>query len=104
MADEALVMLLYPSRSGAGREEFQLPEWSTVHQELKRNDMTLQLLWEEYIAQHPERCYSYSQFCALFVNWRARQKRSMRSMAKCAKRRYSLAYCLNGTTYADTQN
>ena len=35
-------------------------EWSTVHQELKRKDMTLQLLWEEYIAQHPGRCYSYS--------------------------------------------
>ena len=65
LADEALVKLLYPSRSGAGRGEFQLPEWSTVHQELKRKDMTLQLLWEEYIAQHPGRCYSYSQFCAV---------------------------------------
>ena len=70
--------LLYPSRPGAGRGEFQLPEWSTVHQELKRKDMSLQLLWEEYIAQHPGRCYSYSQFCALFVSWRACQKRSMR--------------------------
>ena len=118
LADEALVKLLYPSRSGSGRGEFQLPEWSTVHQELKRKDMTLQLLWEEYIAQHPGRCYSYSQFCALFVSWRARQKRSMRqthrfgeksfvdywaaftmrSMAKCAKRRYSLAYWAPPTT------
>ena len=92
LADEALVKLLYPSRSGAGRGEFQLPEWSTVHQELKRKDMTLQLLWEEYIAQHPGRCYSYSQFCALFVSWRARQKRSMRQTHRFGEKSF-VDYC-----------
>ena len=38
----------------------------------------MQLLWEEYGAQHPGRSYSYPRLCALNRNWKARQKRSMR--------------------------
>src|SRR5437762_993180 len=46
-----------------------LPEWATVHRELKRTGVTLQLLWVEYQQAHegtPERarCYQYTQFCA----------------------------------------
>ena len=37
--------------------------------ELKRTGVTLQLLWEEYCAEHPDG-YSYSQFCYHFQQWR----------------------------------
>ena len=45
--DEALERRLFPPLppSGVLRPE---PDWPTVHRELKRKGMTLQLLWDEY--------------------------------------------------------
>lgn len=45
-----------------------LPEWSTVHAELKRKGVTLQLLWQEYKARWPEG-YQYTQFCRRYHAW-----------------------------------
>ncbi|MBU2826129.1 IS21 family transposase, partial [Acidithiobacillus ferrooxidans] len=45
----------------------------------RRKGMTLQLLWEEYVAAHDEqRVYQYSQFCTHYRAWKGRLKRSMR--------------------------
>jgi transposase len=38
------------------------PDWTVVHQELKRQSVTLLLLWQEYKALTPEGL-QYSQFC-----------------------------------------
>lgn len=46
--------------------------------ELKKKGLIKQLLWEECTRQYPNRCYSYSQFCACYADWRKKQKRSMR--------------------------
>ena len=48
-----------------------VPDWATVHQELKRKGVTLQLLWAEHRAAAPEpaRCYQYTQFCRLYHAW-----------------------------------
>jgi transposase len=45
-----------------------LPEWAVVHHELRRKDMTMQLLWLEYKGRAPEG-YQYSQFCRLYREW-----------------------------------
>lgn len=45
-----------------------LPEWPTVHAELKRKGVTLQLLWQEYKARWPEG-YQYTQFCRRYHAW-----------------------------------
>jgi transposase len=39
-----------------------------VHQELRRPGVTLQLLWEEYQAAHPQG-FGYSWFCAHYRAW-----------------------------------
>jgi transposase len=46
-----------------------LPDWPTVHRELKRKGVTLQLLHMEYKADHPDG-YQYTQFCRLYRTWR----------------------------------
>ena len=48
-----------------------VPDWATVHQELKRKGVTLQLLWAEYqdAASEPVRCYQYTQFCRHYHAW-----------------------------------
>ena len=44
-----------------------LPDWAEVHQELRREGVTLELLWQDYRAAQPEG-YQYSCFCQ---NYRA---------------------------------
>jgi transposase len=45
-----------------------LPEFGQLHLELKRKDVTLQLLWMEYRERHPDG-YQYSQFCEHYRRW-----------------------------------
>ena len=45
-----------------------LPDWSALHEQLRRKGVTLQLLWQEYYQAHPEG-YQRSQFCQLYRDW-----------------------------------
>ena len=40
-----------------------------IAQELKRRGVTLALLWQEYLAEHPNG-YSYTRFCELYGAWK----------------------------------
>jgi transposase len=75
-----------------GLPRYQIPEWPAIHQELKRKDMTKQLLWEEYVQQYPDRSYSYSQFCDRYRHWCGQQKRSMRQTYKVGEKCF-VDYC-----------
>jgi len=44
-------------------------DFDTIHLELRRKSVTLQLLWQEYRASNPEG-YSYSQYCDLYRQWK----------------------------------
>jgi transposase len=43
-----------------------------VHRELKRKHVTLSILRDEYIAQHPGG-YRYSRYCDLYRAWEGKQ-------------------------------
>jgi transposase len=45
-----------------------LPDWSLIHKELRRQNVTLYLLWTEY-HQDNSQGYSYSRFCELYRSW-----------------------------------
>ena len=84
--DAQLARLFYPGADTRVSQRYQVPEWSVIHQELKRKGMTKQLLWEEYTQQYPNRCYSYSQFCDRYRHWQGLQKRSMRQLHKAGEK------------------
>lgn len=90
--DIELARRFYPGADTRASRRFQVPEWSVVHQELKRQGMTQQLLWEEYTQRYPNRCYSYSQFCERYAHWRGLQKRSMRQAHKAGEKCF-VDYC-----------
>jgi transposase len=48
-----------------------------IHRELRRKGVTLQLVWEEYRAAHPEG-YGRSWFCELYRAWEGRLSPTMR--------------------------
>ena len=84
--DQQLAGLFYPGADTGSDAVIQVPDWSVIHQELKRKGMTRQLLWEEYAAAYPNRCYSYSQFCHRYQVWRGKQRRSMRQVHKAGEK------------------
>ena len=45
------------------------PDCAHIHRELKRNGVTLQLLWEEYLQVHPGG-YRYTQICEIYRSGR----------------------------------
>ena len=90
--DNQLDQLFYPAADTRASSRYQVPEWPVIHQELKRKEMTKQLLWEEYVQQYPNRCYSYSQFCDRYRHWRGQQKRSMRQTHKVGEKCF-VDYC-----------
>jgi transposase len=76
LTDEELETKLY--RPALPRSSHQLaPDFASVHQELKRAGVTLQLLWEEY-AKDNALAYKYTSFCVKYREWAMGLKRSMR--------------------------
>lgn len=79
LTDDALERTLYgpkPTDIDGARPE---PDLATIHQELRRPGVTLELLHVEYLATQPSG-YRYSAFCARYRAWRARQRLSMRQV------------------------
>jgi transposase len=67
--DAALEGLLYRPSGDPSRPRAQ-PDFKSIHKELCRKGVTLQLLWEEYKQAHPEDGYQYSQFCERYRQFR----------------------------------
>jgi transposase len=75
-------MLFPPQKPKAGRTE---PDWLEVEKELKQKGVTRMLLWQEYLAEHPDG-YSYSQFCERYLQWqKASEKTTMRKPKKAGE-------------------
>ena len=50
-------------------KKHSLPDWATVHRELRNKCVTLQLLWEEYCERNPGGFYSYNHYCRMYREW-----------------------------------
>jgi len=72
LEDAQLERLLFPplETPSDGRQPAKpQPDFASVHRELKANkSVTLQLLWEEFVEQHPEGAH-YSWFCEQYRVW-----------------------------------
>jgi transposase len=77
LGEEELYRKLYPEREKAKRTERPQPDWEKVHQEMARQGVTLQLLWQEYREKYPDG-YGRSQFCEHYQRWNQTRTTSMR--------------------------
>ena len=67
--------------------EFVFVDYGKVHQELRRKGMTLMLLWEEFVRQHPgQKTHRYSQFCENYRQYARSLKRSMRQVHRAGEK------------------
>jgi len=64
-----------------------LPDWEWVHRELKRDGVTLQLLWEEYRESNPDG-YQPTQFSKYYKLWRGKLELSLRQTHKAGEKMF----------------
>ena len=83
MDDEVLEKRLFPHNPLSNpRAE---PNFPYIHKELKKKGVTLKLLWEEYLEEHPQG-YQYVNFTLLYKNWASKHKVWMPQQHKPAKK------------------
>ena len=87
MSDAALEARLYPPPPSVAKEQRPRPDWATIHRELKRPGVTLQLLWGEHRTAHPDG-YGYSRFCELYRGWEGRLSPTMRQTHVAGERMF----------------
>ena len=75
-SEAALEARLYPPPAPS-RQARPEPDWPAVHRELRRKGVTLDLLWQDYKAEHPDG-YGYSGFCEHYREWVGRLAVSLR--------------------------
>jgi transposase len=83
LSDEALEIRLYGAT--ASDRHRSLPDPATLHTELKRPGVTLQLLHHEYREQHPSG-YGYTQFCDHYRRWCLDRRLSMRQLHRAGEK------------------
>jgi transposase len=77
MDDDSLTEILTRRNNSKPERYIRLSkQFDYFASELKRTGVTLQLLWQEYQAQHPDG-YSYTQFCYHFQVWRSSSELTM---------------------------
>ena len=85
--DAQLETLLYPPPSAAATEHRPVPDWAIVHRELRRPNVTLSLLWEEYRGGTGARDgFGFSWFCQLYREWVGRLKPTLRQVHTAGER------------------
>jgi transposase len=77
LADDVLDVRLY-RRAPLPTGERPVPDCAYLHTELHKPGVTLQLLHEEYLQQHPTSGYRYTQFCNFYNCWLGRHRLTMR--------------------------
>jgi transposase len=87
LSDDGLEALLFPASAVVAemRARRPRPDWAAIHRELKRPGVTLQLVWEEHRAQHPDG-YGYSHFCELYRAWAKKLSPTMRQTHPAGER------------------
>jgi transposase len=84
LGEAALEARLFPPAPSSAAER-TLPEWDHIQRELRRDGVTLQLLWLEYKEAHPDGL-QYSQFCARFRQWKGGVDRVLRQAHKAGEK------------------
>ncbi len=85
--DAQLEALLYPPPPAVAAEQRPAPDWAVVHRELRRPNMTLSLLWEEYRGgTGAQDGFGYSWFCDLYREWVGRLKPTLRQVHTAGER------------------
>jgi len=75
LSDSELEVRLFPPPEPSGTERPQ-PDWARVHAELSKKGVTMTLIWQEYMREHPNG-FRHSRFAELYRDWQGRHTYTM---------------------------
>ncbi|MEA1877661.1 MAG: IS21 family transposase [Bacteroidota bacterium] len=81
LSSKEIYAQLFPISPESMQTRKTQPDWSQIHQEMKKKNVTLTLLWEEFIQANPEGVRS-SQFSYHYNQWKKKIDLSMRQVHK----------------------
>lgn len=86
LSEEHLYVQLFPEdKQAAFKVAEAIPDFDKVHEELKKRNVTLRLLWMEYREVHSEG-YGYSQYCELYRRYTRKLDPPMRLNHKAGEK------------------
>lgn len=91
VSEAELEMRLFPGPPKDLEEPRSLPDWPTIHKEVKKKGVTLTLLWTEYKLDHPDG-YQYTQFCSYYRRWKENLDLCLRQEHKAGEKLF-VDYC-----------
>lgn len=77
MTDDELQHLIFGSTKA---NEFEMPNYTTIHKELGKTGVTLKMMWDEYCEQcriEQKRAFRYIQFCFHYRNFIEKNRATM---------------------------
>jgi transposase len=77
--DTRLEALLFPPPPDVPLDRRPVPDWAGVHRDMRRPNVTLALLWDEYHAATADG-FGYSWFCEMYRAWAGRLKPTLRQI------------------------
>lgn len=83
--DPRLEEFLFGKKTPLSGAKRPLPDMDYLHRELRKEGVTLQLLWEEYRETYPEG-YQLTQFCEYYSRWRKTLHPTMRLPHKAGEK------------------
>jgi transposase len=83
--DDGQLAALLAARPPAIPPSRSLPDLARLHEELRRPGVTLQLLWVEYLRDHPDG-YRYTQFCEHYRRFARRLSPPMRQIHRAGEK------------------
>lgn len=83
--DDTALDHFFNARSPQRDNQRPLPDYEYIHTELKSEDVTLEILWQEYRTEHPTG-YSYTHFARLYKKWARKLNISMRQIHRAGEK------------------
>ena len=85
LTEEELFKQLFPEKAQAEAKLKAMPDWQQVHAELRKQSVTLKLLWSEYKEANPDG-FQYSQYCDRYRQWVSKLNPTMRLVHKAGEK------------------
>jgi len=85
LTEEELFKQLFPEKAQAEAKLKAMPDWQQVHTELRKQSVTLKLLWSEYKEANPDG-FQYSQYCDRYRQWACKLNPTMRLVHKAGEK------------------
>ncbi len=87
LSTDEIYSKLFPRANGL-YDKFKIqPDWKYIHSEMQKKNVTVQLLWEEFIAINPDGI-GYSRFCSLYRDYLQKTKLTMRQNHKLGEKAF----------------